>query len=146
MRYDESSLPERRLMQSVIITAISDARGDTRDRRPERVEADKRAAISWITEAGADFREVCDLAGLDADCVRTYALAFIASGDKFPRAQKHPPTRTRNPLAPHAIAVRAGVSPSAVYAVLNQGIGSQAMQRRVRATMQEIASELAQAA
>ena len=146
MRYDESSLPERRLMQSVIITAISDARGDTRDRRPERVEADRDAALKWITEAGRDFREVCDLAGLDADCVRTYALAFITTGNSFPRAQPQPRKRPRNPLAPHAVAARAGVSPSAVYAVLNHGTGSFDMQRRVRATMQEIASEQAQAA
>lgn len=57
--------PERRMWQSVIEQAFSDAmRPDPKNQNDLR---EKRIAANWIRSCGPDFRLVCDLAGMDPD-------------------------------------------------------------------------------
>lgn len=147
MRYDESTLPERRLMQAVILTAIADACGSAvQGRRDFIIEADKRDAIRWLSEAGHDFQRVCELAGLHHETVRKFSLAFIRSGDAFPRVHRQNASRRGNPLSPSAIAARAGISASAVRGVLKHDQGSAAIKEMVRRSLRAIAEERPSAA
>jgi hypothetical protein len=137
----EESLPERRLMQAVILNAIGDATGRKGDtRRPYHVEKDKREAIRWIAEAGPDFQRVCELAGMSPDMVRARALAFIASADPMPRVVRNPSAFDRDPLSPASIAGHAGVSVSAVRGVLKYGLGSVEMKDRVRRSIEQLSN------
>lgn len=137
----EDFLPERRLMQAVILNAIGDATGRKSDnRRPNHVELDRRDAIRWFTEAGADFRDVCEIAGIHPDTVAMLALAFIESKEPMPRVMRQAGTFERDPMSDAAIAAHAGVSVSAVRGVLKYGIGSAAMKARVHATIEDLAT------
>jgi hypothetical protein len=143
-----SPTPEQRLLQAVILTAIADASGRASG-RPTGDAGNKRRALAWFNDAGSDFREVCEGAGLHPDTVRKFALAFIASGEPFPSIRR---TNGRggpgsiNPLSQAAIAAHAGVSPAAVQGVLNYDRGSPAMKARVRQAMREITEQQALAA
>lgn len=97
----EDALPERRLMQAIILNAIGDATGRKSDcRRPNQVENDRRDAIRWFAEAGFDFRRVCEFAGMHPDMVRRLALDFIASAEPMPRVARNTSTVRRRPRSP----------------------------------------------
>lgn len=70
-------MSEQALWRAVINRALDDARGncggDTRKNR-NRFRGEAR---SWFQTAGRDFHRVCDLAGLNADWVKTRALREI---------------------------------------------------------------------
>ena len=57
--------PERALWSAVLRQAIVDAR-----------KGDKRA-MAWFSGASADFRTVCDFAGVDPDAVQGRVLAGL---------------------------------------------------------------------
>lgn len=57
--------PETRLWQAVLHRAFLDATAKDPSRDEDRWA--KRDAHSWITDCGRDFREVCSMAGMDAD-------------------------------------------------------------------------------
>lgn len=57
--------PEQRLWQAVVHRAFLDATNDD-PQTTENILA-KREADTWISRCGKDFREVCSLAGMDAD-------------------------------------------------------------------------------
>ena len=63
--------PERALWTAVITQAIHDARGKVASAEGLR-ERDR--ARSWFLTAGADFQQVCALAGFDPEWVRDQAL------------------------------------------------------------------------
>lgn len=130
-------------MQAVILTAIADACGQPTDScSAAATEANHRRALSWITDAGSDFRSVCELAGLDPETVRKHALAFIESGQAFPRTRRdNRQARRRNPRSIAAIAARAGVSATATGNVLRHNKGSPELKDRVRAAIREIEAQ-----
>ena len=139
----EEILSTQRLMQAVILQAIGDAIGSKTDsRRPNRIEIDKRLALRWFEEAGPDFEQVCEGAGLHPAMVRSLALAFIASSQPMPRiARDQFPARHRNPLSASSIAAHAGVSVTAVRNVLKHDMGSPNMKDLVRKTAQDLANQ-----
>lgn len=76
--------PERSLWAAVVAQAISDALGGPvmpagqligEDGQRIDPQADARA---WILGAGLDFEAACDLAGIDADAIRSYVARWIA--------------------------------------------------------------------
>lgn len=141
----EDDLPERRLMQAVLIQAIRDAMGKASDQRiRDHKELNQQRALEWFEEAGASFRHVCELAGHDADSVRDSVLAFIASEKPFPsmpRAVQSLTACQNDRLSIRSIAAHAGVSPSAVRSVLKYDKGSPKMRRLVAQTVRKLESE-----
>lgn len=134
----EDALPEKRLMQAVILHALADAMGNNTFGREAAQELDKERAFNWFDRAGADFQAVCELAGLSPSHVRRYALAFIATESEMPRLRRDAYKPTRNPLSINSIAAHAGVSPSATRAALKRKQGSPAMLQRVRRAHAEL--------
>lgn len=59
--------PEQNLWQSVVIKALADATA-INPSSDEDIAA-KRAANTWIRNAGRDFRWACNLAGFDPDFI-----------------------------------------------------------------------------
>lgn len=138
----EDCLPERRLMQPVILNAISDAIAKNGDsRRPNRIEIDHEIALRWLTETGPDFEQVCDWVGMHPGMVQRLALEFVMSNQAIPHMHRSAGTRRRNPQSPASIAARAGVSVSAVRNVIKQGKGSADMIARVRAILADLEAE-----
>ena len=143
----EDCLPERRLMQAVILNAISDAVASNGDsRRPKRIEFDQEIALRWFTEAGPDFEQVCDWAGMHPDMVSRLVLEFVTSNQAIPRMNRSAGTRRRNPQSAASIAARAGVSASAARNVIKHGKGSADMIARVRAAIADLEAENRKAA
>lgn len=144
---DENALPERRLMQAVILNAIADASGrGNGSRRPMQAAADRRIALRWFIDAGPDYQRICEFAGLHPETVRKYALAFIASGKPLPRmyrnaVHKSAPRTSPNPLSPTAIAIHAGVSVSAVRNVLKHNKGSAELKERVLESLRTLTEQ-----
>lgn len=92
-RIDYEISPERRLMLAVINTAILDAAGGyVGPARPSERDCARRRALCWITDAGSDFRSICELAGFDPLDVQTRALLFIDSGRKLPKINRMSPS------------------------------------------------------
>jgi len=137
----EDCLPERCLMQAVILNAINDALASNGDSRPKRIEFDREIALRWFTDGGPDFEQVCDWAGMHPYMVRRLVLEFVASNQAIPRMTRSAGTRRRNPQSAASIAARAGVSPSAVRNVIKRGKGSADMIARVRAAITNLDTE-----
>src|SRR3546814_204812 len=81
---------DRLLWVAVIIRAIEDAtRNATMDSGASKSAkaAAQREARDWFVRGGADFQEVCGLAGLRPDEVRECALAAIRGGSTTPATQ-----------------------------------------------------------
>ena len=86
------------LWRAVIQQAITDAARPLATKHlAERAE--QLRSRDWLTKPNRDFKEVCDLAGLDATRVRKYARALIEEASKhdMPIA----PTRQRKPSHEH---------------------------------------------
>ena len=81
---DEGST-ERTLYLAVILQALLDATKEAYEGEPEEAQEDRRAAHHWFfAEVGVtaeDFKEVCELAGLDADYTRQVAYKILESGE-----------------------------------------------------------------
>lgn len=82
--------PEQRLFRAVICEAIRDAISVPTE-RPDNRDVVKSRARTWFERGGADFRMVCEAAGLNPDHVRTEMLAFFAgqrpvTRDLFPKS------------------------------------------------------------
>ena len=60
--------PEKRLWQSVVVKALTDATAV--DPSSDEDLRAKREADSWLRGGGKDFRRVCSLAGFDPDFIR----------------------------------------------------------------------------
>ena len=130
--------PEHRLAMAVIINAISEAMGHSSLNESNAArERCQSAALRWFTEAGTDFRAVCDLADLHPEAVRNAALAYIERGERLPRRVGNngkPQIPTRNCLSVPRIAQHAGVSASSVRNVMN-GTASASMRSRVQSAI-----------
>lgn len=74
----EHSEHDRQLWCAVIFQALEDATSA----KKETNAYDRRVARDWFNKAGPDFREVCGLAGMDHDAVRSAALQKIEYFDK----------------------------------------------------------------
>ncbi|MBA4757405.1 hypothetical protein [Sphingosinicella sp.] len=82
--------PEQRLFRAVICEAVRDAIGLPTE-RPENRDVVKSRARTWFERGGADFRTVCEAAGLNPDHVRKEMLAFFeghrpVTRDLFPKS------------------------------------------------------------
>jgi len=159
--FDESqsyTSPERRLMLATIANAVADAMGNGAVDHPPQREKVQRDALAWFRAGNSDFETVCHLAGLDPESTRRAVFDFMASGEPMPRrhAMAHAsPRSTINrsrrtskpwPCSANAdqIAAHAGVSPSAVRAVIYANAPTSAqMQRRVFTAIQDLAQEAA---
>lgn len=75
---DVNHRTERQLWCAVIFQALEDATSA----KKETNAYDRRVARDWFNKAGPDFREVCSLAGMDHDAVRSAALQKIEYFDK----------------------------------------------------------------
>lgn len=82
---------ETALWRAVIAQAFQDATLGLHGKRPggkprRRPSSERRkhlrAARDWLLGDSADFRRVCDMAGLDPMAVRVSATAAIASADR----------------------------------------------------------------
>lgn len=78
--------PEKKLWQSVVLKAFTDATADNPSSR-EDVMA-KRDAIAWITRGGRDYRMVCSLAEIDPDFARDAFLDGRVNADLLRAAEK----------------------------------------------------------
>ena len=72
---------ERQLWCAVIIHTLYEASGRIVYAEKGERERVRQAAVAWFDEAGTDFCEVCDLAGLVPEVVRKGALRLIESAD-----------------------------------------------------------------
>lgn len=89
---DREPARERQLWCAVIIHTLYEAAGRIAYAEKGERERVRQAAIAWFDEAGADFREVCDLAGLAPEVVREGALRLIGSLD-LPRKRDSRPSK-----------------------------------------------------
>ncbi|KFI34295.1 hypothetical protein CG51_05285 [Haematobacter missouriensis] len=64
--------PEARLWQSVVLVAVRDALAPANS---FHAKADKISADRWIRQAGAQFRAVCIMGGIDPDFLRDRYVA-----------------------------------------------------------------------
>lgn len=80
-----SNNPERCLWHAVIQQALNDALGNISQllRLSDQVEARR-----WLTKPSAEFTDACNLAGLDEDAVRTFAVKAIEKADDKPSDAK----------------------------------------------------------
>lgn len=75
--------PERTLWRAVVERAILDALGHCTDEREISAQRVVRTrAQTWLTDNGADFRKVCDYAGLDPARVRQEAASILRDASK----------------------------------------------------------------
>lgn len=93
--------PETALWRAVILRAMRDAAGDveTSNLKRDAQLIPVRIAQGWFRRADEGFQTICDLAGLDAYCVRRAAMAKFA---KLPKAPKQNPRK--RVLAPGKLA------------------------------------------
>ena len=66
-------MSEVALWNAVVATAVEDLFHGS--------DLERRAAFLWIFENNADFRTVCDYAGINPMCVRQYAFSRIINGE-----------------------------------------------------------------
>lgn len=71
----EQAPPDQRLWRMVIFQALQDAKGIQSTGNPNKHA--KSNAVEWFRAASRDFRQVCDLAGLDPSAVQAAALDTI---------------------------------------------------------------------
>jgi len=64
--------PEQKLWQSVVVKAALDATSNPLQNTKDYTyqELAKKQADAWLRTGGMDFKEVCNLAGLDPDFIR----------------------------------------------------------------------------
>jgi len=81
--------PEQTLWRSVIDQALSDACGvGIRCGVTESVSsALRRSARAWFWHKTEDFRDVCDMAGMDPNAVRDRAIKLMNANKKHPRTR-----------------------------------------------------------
>jgi len=60
--------PEQKLWQSVVVKAALDATSNPSSSSEDHLA--QKQADAWLRAGGADFKEVCNLAGLDPDFIR----------------------------------------------------------------------------
>ena len=60
--------PEQKLWQSVVVKAALDATANYPASSEDHLA--QKQADEWLREGGADFKEVCNLAGLDPDFIQ----------------------------------------------------------------------------
>ena len=84
--------PETALWRAVILRAMRDAAGDveTSNLKRDAQLIAVRIAQGWFRRADEGFQTICDLAGLDAYCVRRAAMAKFV---KLPKAPKQNPRK-----------------------------------------------------
>jgi len=70
--------PEQILWQSVVYKALIDATAVNPSGREDRLAKD--TADRWFRRGGADYHEVCALAGIDADFMRDNYMAGKIDG------------------------------------------------------------------
>lgn len=76
--------PERALWAAVVLQALADAMGGAVMPGAQLIDEDGRRidpqadARAWILGAGDNFQAACDLAGIDADAIRSYGARWIA--------------------------------------------------------------------
>ena len=76
--------PERDLWVHVLYVALRDALEAGRDDGPQTfANAGRRRARDWVLSAGADFRMVCTLAGVDPAAVREAYVAGRIDPDLY---------------------------------------------------------------
>ena len=72
------SIPEQRLWQRLIVLLLTDARGKAADiSNHENKKQLQKTAIKWFLENGDDFHEVCSLAGLKPEWVRSNIIKVL---------------------------------------------------------------------
>lgn len=78
--------PEQLLFQSVVIKALTDATAPDPSAAEDRRAKD--SADKWLRGFGRDFREICGLAGFDAEFVHESYVAGRVNGDLLRAAEK----------------------------------------------------------
>ena len=101
---------DRRLWVAVLELAIADSLGRSTYnavdyRRDGGLYDPREEALVWFQEAGDDYRQICDLAGVDPDALRERVLA-----GRIGRLETTP-VRTRRPSQRRG-ATRTGASPA----------------------------------
>jgi hypothetical protein len=80
---DGSLNPEKTLFLAVILQALLDATKEEYEGEPAQSLLDRRAAKAWffasVGVTAQDFRDVCDMAGVDPDYTKTFAYKIIES-------------------------------------------------------------------
>ena len=84
------SCVERELFLAVILQALLDATKEAYEGEPDEAVEDRRAATHWffcsVGVTSQDFKDVCELAGVDSEYTRTFAHKIIRTGEvKFVR-------------------------------------------------------------
>ena len=74
--------PEQALWQRVVMQALLDA---TRDAKGQEATMAKRAADTWIRDGGRHYRDVCAMAGMEADFIRDAYIAGRINRDRLRR-------------------------------------------------------------
>lgn len=69
--------PERALFQGVVMQALRDATEEYGNKKPSR---EHKEAVCWITHGGQEYRQACDLAGMDHEFIREKFLAGRING------------------------------------------------------------------
>lgn len=113
--------PEQRLFVGVIVNAAQEAAGVPRIGDEHRTI--KESARAWFSNAGDDFRTVCELAGFEAGDVRKRVLAYVDRVEHDPAAlvkvkRTNMPPRHRDVSIPD-VARHAGVSPTTASNVIH---------------------------
>ena len=113
--------PEQRLFVGVIVNAAQEAAGVHRDGAEQRTV--RQSARAWFSNAGDDFRTVCELAGLEPAEVRERVLAYVEGVERDPGAlvkikRSNMPPRHQE-VSILDVARHAGVSPASAANVIH---------------------------
>jgi len=93
LNYNEQpSTPETFLFISVILQALLDAITEENPNSDTRKDLNRKRALSWfyasIGVTASDFEDVCDLANIDSNQMRTFAIDVITSDNKKEMREK----------------------------------------------------------
>ena len=114
--------PEQRLFVGVIVNAAMEAAGASRPGNRNR--AVHQSAHAWFEDDGDDFRQVCELAGLEPCAVRKRVLAYLTRVQTDPadaiKVKRGYGGGRKRGVSIIDVARRVGVSPTTVSNVIHK--------------------------
>ncbi|CAJ0861976.1 hypothetical protein AMST5_01446 [freshwater sediment metagenome] len=114
---------DKQLWAAVILQALEDATATI-----SMADAhERRAAREWFKDAGKDFHEVCALAGMDHDAVRTAALQKIEEFDQHGKQRGRVVTFKGEKLTLKELSERTGVPVDTIRSRLSKGVRGDAL-------------------
>lgn len=114
---------EKQLWAAVILQALEDATAA----KTSANAYDRRTARDWFNKAGPDFREVCSLAGMDHDAVRSAALQKFKEFDEHGKKRGRVVTYQGERLTLAELSERTGINVDTIRGRFARGVRGDAL-------------------